>query len=80
MKLSPVIAALAGLALAGAQNAFTQSKTEIQQMDRNRDGVVTRAEWQGPAYIPAARHEQRRRVVGNGYLKLAAIEIESIGP
>jgi hypothetical protein len=50
MKLSPVIAALAGLAIAaGAQNAFAQSKAEIQQMDRNGDGVVTRAEWQGPA-------------------------------
>jgi Ca2+-binding EF-hand superfamily protein len=49
MKISHVIG-LAGLALAGAvQTASAQSKAEIQQMDRNGDGVVTRAEWQGPA-------------------------------
>jgi Ca2+-binding EF-hand superfamily protein len=50
MKTSHVIGLVAGLALAGAvQTASAQSKAEIQQMDRNGDGVVTRAEWQGPA-------------------------------
>jgi len=41
---------VAGLAFSAgtAQTALAQSKTEIQQMDRNGDGVVTRAEWQGP--------------------------------
>jgi Ca2+-binding EF-hand superfamily protein len=41
---------LAGLAFSGAavDNALAQSKAEIQDMDRNGDGVVTRAEWQGP--------------------------------
>jgi EF hand domain-containing protein len=40
---------LAGLALAvGVNSASAQSKAEIQRMDRNGDGVVTRAEWQGP--------------------------------
>ena len=49
MRRSRVIMLLAGLALcAGAQNAAAQSKAEIQRMDRNGDGVVTRAEWQGP--------------------------------
>jgi EF hand domain-containing protein len=50
MTSSRLITLMAGLALAGAaQTASAQSKIEIQQMDRNRDGVVTRAEWQGPA-------------------------------
>ena len=49
MKASKFMALLAGLAIsAGAQNAFAQSKFEIQRMDRNGDGIVTRAEWQGP--------------------------------
>lgn len=50
MSSSRLITLMAGLALAGAaQTASAQSKIEIQQMDRNHDGVVTRAEWQGPA-------------------------------
>ena len=37
---------VAALAIsASAQSAFAQSKAEIQRMDRNGDGVVTRAEW-----------------------------------
>ena len=49
MKTSHFIAALAALTLsAGAQSAFAQSRLEIQRMDRNGDGVVTRVEWQGP--------------------------------
>ena len=49
MRPSRVIMTMAGLALiAGAETASAQSKIEIQQMDRNRDGIVTRAEWQGP--------------------------------
>jgi EF hand domain-containing protein len=49
MKASQIMAMLAGLAIsAGAQNAFAQSKVEIQRMDRNGDGVITRAEWLGP--------------------------------
>jgi Ca2+-binding EF-hand superfamily protein len=50
MASSRVIVLFAGLALSGAvvDNALAQSKTEIQNMDRNGDGVVTRSEWQGP--------------------------------
>src|SRR6476660_2889021 len=50
MASSRVIVLFAGLTLSGAavDNALAQSKTEIQNMDRNGDGVVTRAEWQGP--------------------------------
>ena len=49
MKPSRVTVTLAGLALmVGVQTASAQSKYEIQQMDRNGDGIVTRAEWQGP--------------------------------
>jgi len=48
MKTSHFIALFAGLVMsAGAQSAFAQSKVEIQRMDRNADGVVTRAEWRG---------------------------------
>jgi Ca2+-binding EF-hand superfamily protein len=50
MKASHLMAVVAVLAIsASAQSAFAQSKVEIQRMDRNGDGVVTRAEWQGPA-------------------------------
>jgi hypothetical protein len=50
MNRSRAIVLMAGLVLAaGAQSALAQSKTEIQRMDRDADGVVTRAEWQGPA-------------------------------
>lgn len=49
MNSSRVIVLMAGLALVGGiQAASAQSKTEIQQMDRNHDGVVTRVEWPGP--------------------------------
>src|SRR5438552_1955481 len=50
MTSSRLIVFAAGLAFSAgtAQSALAQSKTEIQQMDRNGDGVVTRAEWQGP--------------------------------
>jgi len=41
---------MAGLVMTlGATSAWAQSKAQIQQMDRDGDGVVTRAEWQGPA-------------------------------
>src|SRR5262245_30653203 len=50
MSRSQAIVLLVGLAIGlGVQSASAQSKTEIQQMDRDNDGVVTRAEWQGPA-------------------------------
>jgi len=43
------MALIAGLAFMGAAHtAHAQSKTEIQGMDNDRDGVVTRAEWRGP--------------------------------
>lgn len=44
-----VVALIAGLALSeGAlREATAQSKAEIQRMDADGDGVVTRAEWQG---------------------------------
>src|SRR5437870_466392 len=49
MRPSRVIVLLAGFALSGGvHSALAQSKAEIQQMDRNGDGVVTRSEWQGP--------------------------------
>jgi Ca2+-binding EF-hand superfamily protein len=50
MTSSRLIAFVAGLAFSAgaAPSVLAQSKTEIQQMDRNGDGVVTRAEWQGP--------------------------------
>jgi Ca2+-binding EF-hand superfamily protein len=50
MTSSYLIVFAAGLAFSAgtAQSALAQSKIEIQQMDRNGDGVVTRAEWQGP--------------------------------
>jgi Ca2+-binding EF-hand superfamily protein len=49
MASSRVIALAAGLIVSGAMvsPAHAQSKAEIQKMDRNDDGVVTRAEWQG---------------------------------
>jgi Ca2+-binding EF-hand superfamily protein len=43
------IALIAGLTLTGAaRTANAQSKVEIQGMDGDHDGVVTRAEWRGP--------------------------------
>lgn len=42
------MALMAGLAFTGmAHTASAQSKAEIQGMDRDHDGVVTRAEWRG---------------------------------
>ena len=42
------MALIAGLAFTGAAHtASAQSKAEIQGMDRDHDGVVTRAEWRG---------------------------------
>ena len=50
MYPSRVIVLMAGLAIGiGVQSASAQSKAQIQQMDRDNDGVVTRAEWQGQA-------------------------------
>jgi Ca2+-binding EF-hand superfamily protein len=50
MHPSRVIVLMAGLAIGiGVQSASAQSKAQIQQMDRDNDGVVTRAEWQGQA-------------------------------
>jgi EF hand len=50
MNSSRAIVLMVGLAMAvGAQQASAQSKIQIQQMDRDNDGVVTRAEWQGQA-------------------------------
>jgi hypothetical protein len=50
MHPSRVIVLMAGLAIGiGVQSASAQSKVQIQQMDRDNDGVVTRAEWQGQA-------------------------------
>jgi EF hand domain-containing protein len=49
MTSSRVFVLVAGLALWGSSvdNALAQTKVEIQKMDRDGDGVVTRAEWQG---------------------------------
>jgi hypothetical protein len=50
MHRSRAIVLMVGLAMGiGVQSAWAQSKVQIQQMDRDSDGVVTRAEWQGPA-------------------------------
>jgi EF hand len=50
MNSSRPIVLMVGLAMAvGAQQASAQSKIQIQQMDQDNDGVVTRAEWQGAA-------------------------------
>ena len=50
MKSSRAIVVMVGLVITlGATMASAQSKAQIQQMDRDDDGVVTRAEWQGPA-------------------------------
>jgi hypothetical protein len=50
MHPTRAIVLMAGLAIGIAvQSASAQSKVQIQQMDRDNDGVVTRAEWQGPA-------------------------------
>jgi Ca2+-binding EF-hand superfamily protein len=49
MASSRVITLIAALAISGGaiHQAQAQTKPEIQKMDRNSDGVVTRAEWQG---------------------------------
>ena len=50
MHPTRAIVLMAGLAIGiGVPSASAQSKAQIQQMDRDNDGVVTRAEWQGPA-------------------------------
>src|SRR5580765_1500371 len=50
MNRSQAIVLMAGLAIGiGVQSASAQSKAQIQRMDRDNDGVVTRAEWQGQA-------------------------------
>jgi len=49
MASSRIFVLIAGLAVtAGAtQSAMAQTKSEIQNMDRDNDGVITRAEWRG---------------------------------
>src|SRR5262245_9270508 len=47
---------VAGLAVGTPAIALAQAKTEIQRMDRDSDGVVTRAEWQG-TYLAFNQHD-----------------------
>jgi len=56
MTSSRVLALVAGLAVCTPAIALAQTKTEIQRMDRDNDGVVTRAEWQG-SYAAFNQHD-----------------------
>jgi EF hand domain-containing protein len=56
MTSSRVIVLIAGLAVFSPAMALAQTKVEIQRMDRDNDGVVTRAEWQG-TYATFNQHD-----------------------
>ena len=56
MTSSRVFVLAAGLALCTPVLALAQTKLEIQRMDRDSDGVVTRAEWQG-SYAAFNQHD-----------------------
>jgi EF hand len=49
MRCSGIVVVVAGaiIASAYASDAHAQSRIDVQQMDRDNDGVVTRAEWRG---------------------------------
>src|SRR6185436_201300 len=56
MTLSRVLMLITGLALSSPAIALAQTKIEIQNMDRDSDGVVTRAEWKG-TYAAFNQHD-----------------------
>jgi len=56
MTSSRVLVLIAGLAVFSPAMALAQTKPEIQRMDRDSDGVVTRAEWQG-TYAAFNQHD-----------------------
>ena len=56
MTLSRVLMLITGLALSSPAIALAQTKIEIQNMDRDSDGVVTRAEWRG-SYAAFNQHD-----------------------
>jgi hypothetical protein len=56
MTSSRVLVLIAGLAVFTPGIALGQTKPEIQRMDRDNDGVVTRAEWQG-SYAAFNQHD-----------------------
>ena len=56
MTSSRVFVLAAGLALCTPVLALPQTKLEIQRMDRDSHGVVTRAEWQG-SYAAFNQHD-----------------------
>jgi EF hand len=56
MTSSRVLVLVTGLALCSPAIALAQTKSEIQRMDRDNDGVVTRAEWQG-TYAAFNQHD-----------------------
>jgi len=56
MTSSRVFVLVAGLAVCAPAIALAQTKAEIQRMDRDSDGVVTRAEWQG-SYAAFNQHD-----------------------
>lgn len=56
MTSSRAVILVAGLALCTPAIAMAQTKVEIQRMDRDHDGVVTRAEWRG-SYAAFNQHD-----------------------
>lgn len=56
MTSSRILVLVAGLALVSPAMARAQTKVEIQRMDRDSDGVVTRAEWKG-TYAAFNQHD-----------------------
>lgn len=56
MTSSRVFVLVAGLAVCAPATVLAQTKAEIQRMDRDSDGVVTRAEWQG-SYAAFNQHD-----------------------
>jgi hypothetical protein len=56
MTLSRVLVLVTGLAVFSPAIALAQTKIDIQKMDRDSDGVVTRAEWQG-SYAAFNQHD-----------------------
>jgi len=65
MTLSRVIVLVTGLAVFSPAIALAQTKIEIQKMDRDSDGVVTRAEWQG-SYAAFNQHDTNEDNVLSG--------------
>ena len=65
MTLSRVLLLVTGLAVLSPAIALAQTKPDIQKMDRDSDGVVTRAEWQG-SYAAFNQHDTNEDNVLSG--------------